>query len=108
MTENDPKVFVQRQNRNMLQAAGGTLFAAISTDAVPAPPAPDGAQSAHLTEREKDVLRLVAGGYSNKEIGRALAISDGTVRNHLTEILAKLEARDRTHAVIKALSARLL
>lgn len=54
------------------------------------------------------MLRLVAGGYSNKEIGRALGISDGTVRNHLSDILARLDARDRTHAVMKALAARLL
>lgn len=90
-------------------AAGSTLFAPISFDAArPSCPVDPGRSTARLTEREKDVLRLVAGGYSNKEIGRALAISDGTVRNHLTDILARLEARDRTHAVIKARSARLL
>jgi DNA-binding NarL/FixJ family response regulator len=64
--------------------------------------------AAHLTEREIAVLRLVAGGYSNKEIGRLLGISDGTVKNHLTQILQTLDARDRTHAVIKAISKRLL
>lgn len=68
-------------------------------------PPPD---SSRLTVREQEILRLVAGGYSNKEVGRALSISDGTVRNHLSEILAKLDARDRTHAVVKALSARWL
>ena len=61
-----------------------------------------------LTAREQEILRLVAGGYSNKEVARALAISDGTVRNHLSDILARLDARDRTHAVVKAISARLL
>ena len=50
----------------------------------------------------------MAGGYSNKEIGRALAISDGTVKNHMTEILVRLGARDRTHAVLKAIGAGLL
>jgi DNA-binding NarL/FixJ family response regulator len=64
--------------------------------------------AARLTERELAVLRLVAGGYSNKEIGRALGISDGTVKNHLTEILEKLQARDRTHAVLKAIANRFL
>jgi DNA-binding NarL/FixJ family response regulator len=54
------------------------------------------------------ILRLVAGGYSNKEIGKALGISDGTVKNHLSDILRKLEARDRTHAVLKAIAARML
>jgi DNA-binding NarL/FixJ family response regulator len=61
-----------------------------------------------LTERELDVLRLVAGGYSNKEIGRVLGISDGTVKNHMTEILQKLGARDRTHAVLKAIANRFM
>ena len=61
-----------------------------------------------LTERELAVLRLVAGGYSNKEIGRTLGISDGTVKNHLTDILEKLQARDRTHAVLKAIANRFL
>ncbi len=64
--------------------------------------------TARLTERELAVLRLVAGGYSNKEIGRTLGISDGTVKNHLTEILEKLQARDRTHAVLKAIASRFL
>ena len=63
------------------------------------------ARAAQLTERELSILRLVAGGYSNKESGQALHIGDGTVRNHLTDILAKLEARDRTHAVLKSIAA---
>jgi DNA-binding NarL/FixJ family response regulator len=64
--------------------------------------------TARLSSRELDILRFVAGGYSNKEIGRSLNISDGTVKNHLTDILRKLEARDRTHAVLKAIGARML
>jgi DNA-binding NarL/FixJ family response regulator len=63
---------------------------------------------ARLTEREAGVLRLVACGYSNKEIGRVLGISDGTVKNHMSDILQKLDARDRTHAVLKAISSRLM
>jgi DNA-binding NarL/FixJ family response regulator len=54
------------------------------------------------------VLRFVAGGYSNKEIARALRIADGTVKNHMTEILHKLSARDRTHAVLKAIAGHVL
>jgi DNA-binding NarL/FixJ family response regulator len=88
-------------------AAGETLLAPQSLRRA-AQAAADQAVPAHLTERELAVLRLVAGGYSNKEIGRALGISDGTVKNHLTEILYKLDARDRTHAVLKAIGARLL
>ncbi len=62
----------------------------------------------NLTERELAVLRLVAGGYANKEIGQILQISGGTVKNHMTDILSKLGARDRTHAVLKAIAAQLL
>jgi DNA-binding NarL/FixJ family response regulator len=64
--------------------------------------------TARLSPRELAILRFVAGGYSNKEIGKALGISDGTVKNHLSDILRKLEARDRTHAVLKAIAARML
>ncbi len=70
-------------------------------------PAAEGT-AVRLTERELAVLRLVAGGYSNKEIGRTLGISDGTVKNHLTDVLEKLQARDRTHAVLKAIASRFL
>lgn len=89
-------------------AAGRSLVAPQSLDAARRVTAQDDAKPVRLTERELAVLRLVAGGYSNKEIGRALNISDGTVKNHLTEILARLDARDRTHAVLKAIAARLL
>jgi len=58
----------------------------------------------HLTEREISVLRLVASGYSNKEIAQVLTISSGTVKNHMTDIMEKLDARDRTHAVLKAIA----
>jgi DNA-binding NarL/FixJ family response regulator len=56
-----------------------------------------------LTEREKTILRLLAGGYSNKEISELLAISDGTVKNHISSVLSKLGVRDRTRAVLKAI-----
>lgn len=55
-----------------------------------------------LSERELEVLRLVARGASNKEIAAALFIAEGTVKNHLTSILGKLGARDRTQALLKA------
>jgi DNA-binding NarL/FixJ family response regulator len=61
-----------------------------------------------LTAREEAILRLVAGGYSNKEVGRALGIAAGTVKNHMSDLLRKLDARDRTHAVLKALAGQLL
>jgi DNA-binding NarL/FixJ family response regulator len=56
-----------------------------------------------LTKRELDVLRLIAGGYSNREISAALGTVEGTVKNHASSILAKLGVRDRTRAVLKAL-----
>jgi DNA-binding NarL/FixJ family response regulator len=87
-------------------AAGETLLTPCS---LPAEVPGDGLPvTARLSPRELAILRLVAGGYSNKEIGKALGISDGTVKNHLSDILRKLDARDRTHAVLKAISARML
>ena len=56
-----------------------------------------------LTPRETEVLRLMAGGYSNKEISQALCKSEGTIKNHVSNILAKLGVRDRTRAVLKAI-----
>lgn len=61
-----------------------------------------------LTERETDVLRLLASGYSNREVARALVVSVGTVKNHVSSILAKLGVRDRTRAVLKGLQSGLL
>jgi DNA-binding NarL/FixJ family response regulator len=55
-----------------------------------------------LTERELEVLGVVATGASNKEIAERLFIAEGTVKNHLTNILNKLDARDRAQAVLKA------
>jgi DNA-binding NarL/FixJ family response regulator len=55
-----------------------------------------------LSPREREVLRLVAAGYSNREIAKALFVAEGTVKNHVSNILTKMEARDRTRAVLKA------
>jgi DNA-binding NarL/FixJ family response regulator len=55
-----------------------------------------------LSERELEILQLVGGGASNKEIALQLFITEGTVKNHMTNILGKLEVRDRTQAVLKA------
>ena len=56
-----------------------------------------------LTKRELEILRLMAGGYSNREIAEALGTAEGTIKNHASSILSKLGVRDRTRAVLKAL-----
>jgi len=56
-----------------------------------------------LTTRETEILRLMTGGYSNREIASALDLSEGTVKNHVSNILGKLGVRDRTRAVLKAI-----
>jgi DNA-binding NarL/FixJ family response regulator len=57
-----------------------------------------------LTEREMDVLRLAAKGFTNKAIGMQLSISDRTVQGHLAHIFAKMQATSRTEAVMRAVS----
>lgn len=63
----------------------------------------DRLESEPLTDRELDVLRQIAAGLSNKEIGVALGISEGTVKVHVNSLLGKLDAQDRTQAVTIAL-----
>jgi DNA-binding NarL/FixJ family response regulator len=78
-------------------------FRRLSTAAAPPEPTPaPPAIGEVLTEREREILRLLAQGRSNQEIGGALVISVGTVKNHVSSILGKLGARDRTQAVIVA------
>jgi DNA-binding NarL/FixJ family response regulator len=60
-------------------------------------PPPDG-----LTEREAEVLRLIAAGHSNSEIGEELFVSQATVKSHVNRILAKTGSRDRSQAVVYA------
>ncbi|HEY7906594.1 MAG TPA: response regulator transcription factor, partial [Wenzhouxiangella sp.] len=61
-----------------------------------------------MTGRETEILRLMAGGYSNKEIARALDVAEGTIKNHVSNILSKMGVRDRTRAVLKAIEAGLI
>ncbi|WP_086681757.1 response regulator [Amycolatopsis pretoriensis] len=65
-------------------------------------PTGDGLAGAGLTEREREVLRLMAGGLSNVEIAGELYLGIQTVKTHVGNVLAKLGARDRTQAVIRA------
>lgn len=61
-----------------------------------------------LSERELEILEQIASGSSNKEIAQKLYITEGTVKNHVTNILGKLGVRDRTRAVLRALDLGLL
>jgi DNA-binding NarL/FixJ family response regulator len=72
------------------------------------PAAEQGALPQPLTERELDVLRAMAAGLSNKEIADRLVITEGTVKNHVSNLLGKLDVRDRTQAVLKAQSLKLI
>ncbi|MBD9370758.1 response regulator transcription factor [Xanthomonas sp. XNM01] len=91
-------------------AAGDTLLQPVSTDPVraryrfhdEAPPTDT------FGEREVAILRLLAGGYSNKEIARSLFLAEGTVKNYVSNILDKLGTRDRTRAVLKAITLRII
>ncbi|MER5266417.1 response regulator transcription factor [Actinosynnema sp. NPDC002837] len=78
-------------------AAAARLASALGTER------PDG-----LTEREVDVLRLVAGGRTNREIAGRLHLSEGTVKNHVSRILGRLGLRDRTQAAVYARDRGLL
>lgn len=69
-------------------------------------PAPD--PRLELTEREHDVLRLIARGATNREIAAQLFVSEGTVKNHVSHILGRLGLRDRTQAAIYARDRGLL
>jgi DNA-binding NarL/FixJ family response regulator len=61
-----------------------------------------------LTPRETEVMRMVAGGYSNREIGDALGTAEGTVKVQVSSILSKLGVRDRVQAVLRVLEAGLI
>jgi DNA-binding NarL/FixJ family response regulator len=94
-------------------AGGGTMIhpaltaraeQALRAQRIAAPATP----AAELTVREREVLRLLAGGFSNREIGHVLFVAEGTVKNHVSNILTKMGVRDRTRAVIKAAERGLL
>ncbi|MCH1882462.1 response regulator transcription factor [Agrococcus sp. ARC_14] len=89
-------------------ADGGTVIAPALTDrllqAIRARPATAAAPPVQeLTDRELEVLRLLAQGIPNREIAGALFLAEGTVKNHVSSIIMKLGARDRTSAVLRAL-----
>jgi DNA-binding NarL/FixJ family response regulator len=75
-----------------------------------APPArkPDAGLAEPLSEREIEVLQLVSGGLTNRQIAERLSLAEGTVKNYVTTILGKLGARDRTQAAVRARELGLL
>ena len=92
-------------------AAGETLLAATVTkrlieNFVQRPPTPSAGEVPallkRLTPRELEVLRAIAHGKSNNEVGAELFLSEPTVKTHVTHILAKLELRDRVQAIVLA------
>ena len=92
-----------------LVAGGGTMISPVVTErllrglkSTPLSNSTDYGGEA-LTPRESEILRLMTGGYSNREIASALDLSEGTVKNHVSNILGKLGVRDRTRAVLKAI-----
>jgi DNA-binding NarL/FixJ family response regulator len=91
-------------------ARGESLLQPVATDPVRARFAyrDQDAPKANFSEREVAILRLLAGGYSNKEIARSIFLAEGTVKNYVSEILDKLETRDRTRAVLKAITLRII
>ena len=84
-----------RELLSVLHINGGLVIRPRQPDLVPVEAQP-------LTDREREVLALVAEGNSNKIIGDQLLISERTVKSHLTYIMTKLRASDRTHAVVTA------
>ena len=91
-------------------AAGQTLLQPVSTDPVRARFRfrDESTPSEPFGTREVAILRLLAGGYSNKEIARSLFLAEGTVKNYVSSILDKLGTRDRTRAVLKAITLRII
>lgn len=88
--------------------AATATAAAAPTAPAPAAPAGAPADAVALTDRERDVLSLVAQGLSNPAIGRRLFIGEATVKSHLLRVFAKLEVSDRTRAVTRAMELGLL
>lgn len=91
-------------------AAGETLLQPVSTDPMRARYRyrDESAPTDTFGEREVAFLRLLAGGYSKREIARSLFLAEGTVKNYVSAILDKLGTRDRTRVVLKAITLRLI
>jgi len=90
-------------------ATGLTLFRPAITERVllglqeAAPSFPNLPLPERMTARETEILRMMAGGFNNREIAEALGPSEGTIKNHISSILSKLGVRDRVRAVLRGL-----
>ncbi|MBF2027427.1 MAG: response regulator transcription factor [Oscillatoriales cyanobacterium C42_A2020_001] len=91
-------------HRGYTQFGPGILEKLMATSSVSEPSKPEELPPGltELTAREREVLRMIATGASNREIAQALYLSEGTVRNHISHILTRLNVRDRTQAAIVA------
>lgn len=97
---------IQSIHQGYTQFGPGIVEKMIAESPVAKPEAPAALPSglADLTVRERDVLRLIVKGASNREIAQELHLSEGTVRNHISHILTRLNLRDRTQVAILASS----
>jgi DNA-binding NarL/FixJ family response regulator len=99
-------VFAAARGRSVLEPSVAAKvvarFANLPDDGPAAPRPPAERPAVPLSARELDVLRHVAEGRSNREIAAALHLSEGTVKNHVTSVLTKLDVRDRTQAALRA------
>jgi DNA-binding NarL/FixJ family response regulator len=80
----------------LLRILAGEVY--VPRDALPAPALPDASPLRDLTERQREVLPLMARGLTNREIANVLGIAEGTVKNHVAAILERLEITNRTEA----------
>ena len=101
-------VAADRGESVLAPSVAAKVVARVATLPEPAPTTPPQPLVDPLTGRELEILRHLAAGSSNREIARAVFLTEGTVKNHVTNILAKLGARDRTQAALRASALGLL